>query len=144
MTTTEQRLDHIQNWRTRLNDMLIEVSHHGVSDYQPNGIWCYYIYIYESKCPRFSELWLPEKLVKITPESEGFISHDYNDTIVSGVDWHGGVTFYAKHGHYEGRRSIQFGCDFSHLWDREREYTLDDVLSEAIETCNQIHRILSA
>ena len=109
-----------------------------------DGIWNYYIYFRESKIKDFDSLWLEDKVQKFRPESEGWISHDYYDTAVSNVKWHGGVTYYAKHGELKGYRCVEFGCDYSHSWDHDRGcgFTLEEVLQDVELTINELQPLL--
>lgn len=104
--------------------------------------WCYYVYLHESKCTNFSELWLEDKLVKITPESEGWITHEYNEEpLLCNIEMHGGITYYAKHNYLEGYRCVEIGCDYNHLWDQERGYQpdIEEVLNDACNTVDWLY-----
>jgi hypothetical protein len=98
--------------------------------------WNYYIYIPEKNLTSemFDKCWLPDKLVKYSPESEGWISHDYYDSPLGDVPIHGGITYYAKLGHTEGKRVIEIGCDYQHLNDRNQTYWVEMILVEVKET----------
>lgn len=141
-------LKQITSYRGTLHNIPFEIKHwgedEGIND--GKGIWNYYVILPERLVPNFSSLWLETTISKITPESKGFPTHDYYDTWVAReIPWHGGVTFYAKHGDAPGFRAVEFGCDFSHLWDMEAGYpfTLESVLKECIETINQIAQTLA-
>lgn len=105
-------------------------------------VWNYYVYLPEQKLgDKFQAIWLEDKITKITPESMGFVTHDYYTAPYINVDaWHGGITYYAKHGYTEGRRCVEIGCDYNHLWDREHGYpaTLESVTQDAIATVDQL------
>lgn len=100
-----------------------------------NGVWNYYVYLHEDFTPDFEKLWLPDKVYKFKPEAKGHITHDYYEIGASDVDWHGGVTYYAKHGYTEGFRRVELGCDYSHLWDSEAGYPAD--LNWLLEDCKK-------
>lgn len=108
---------------------------------QGRGTWCYYVFIPESRIGKeeFEKLWLEPRLVKITPESKGFITYDYFNTKVSDLPWHGGVTYYEKHGEMEGFRCVEFGCDYNHLYDDETHWNLDLVLFDLMETIEALN-----
>lgn len=111
----------------------------------PETNWNYYVVIREDQTKQFSELWLPPKIVKITPESKGFLTHDYSSLDIANiVEWHGGVTFYEKYGEVEGYRAVKLGCDFQHLFDIERgyPYIYEEVLAECKNTAQEVAALL--
>lgn len=134
--------------------LTIEIVHWGIDREQPEfeplnngkGVWNYYIYIYEKLLSKekFETLWLPDKIVRFSTEGSEHITHDYYDLAVCNLDWHGGVTFYRKHGQTVGHRYVQIGCDYSHIWDADRgyDYDLDFVFNEAKETLLQVVNFL--
>ena len=94
------------------------------------GIWCFYIYLHESKVKDFSKLWLPVKIVKFSLESRGYVNYEYYCEPFNSMEFHGGITYYCKYGETEGYRSVEIGCDYNHLWDNERGcgYDVEDIL----------------
>lgn len=121
-----------------------KISHWGLENIHLNegkGVWNYYVFLYESRIPDFQSLWLEPELIKITPESTGYVTYKYYDLAPAQLSWHGGVTYYAKHGELVGYRSIELGCDYSHLWDHENDFatTLDDVLYDVEQTCKELN-----
>lgn len=137
-----------RQWRAFHKNVTIKISH--TEDPYLNdgfGAWCYYIRIHERFCPGFEELWLPAKRVKYFEDSPERLSFEYGKTKVAcEAEWHGGVTYYAKHGQETGHRTVEFGCDYSHLWDQERGFeniTLEEVQCDAIRTADEIVELLS-
>ena len=145
-----KKLAKTETWHDNVDQKLfITIKHWGIeredSSFEPlndgKGVWNYYITIPEIIFPKaFPLLWIEDEKVKYTPASPERIVHDYSKSPIAQLDWHCGVTFYKKHGQTEGHRSVEFGCDYSHLYDSERgfNYTLDEVHSEALQTANQI------
>lgn len=109
-----------------------ELVHHGISDYQPEGIWCAYIYIYEHEAEDFDKFYCPNEVKKFIDSSPYRVTNDYYS--IPDMGFSGGITFY-KNENYphpktgEPARSIKIGCDYNHLWDAERGYpdTLESV-----------------
>ena len=66
--------------------------------------------------------------------------------IISDLDWHGGITDYEKifgqvvlNDSIEVRvTSIKMGCDYMHLFDENRHYTLDVVKSDAEHSVDKL------
>lgn len=80
--------------------------------------------------------------MKITPESKGWISHDYySEPLICDIELHGGISYYEKHNYLEGCRCVEVGCDYNHLWDHERGYqpSLEEVLSDACDTVDWLY-----
>lgn len=107
--------------------------------------WSYYIYLDEGKVQDFARLWLEDKVMKWKPEAKGRITHEYYVEPFNSIDLHGGITFYQKHGHTEGFRTVEIGCDYQHHWDRDREAgypaTLKSVVADAeasIDSCIKV------
>lgn len=107
-------------------------------EYTParEGIWNFYVYLNENKVKDFGPIWLDDKIMKFSEESRGYISHDYYVEPLNSLEFHGGITFYAKHGHTDGFRCVEIGCDYNHLWDMERGsgYKLEDILYD-VKAC---------
>lgn len=101
------------------------------------GVWNYYIYINEKQTNRFPELWLEPKVID-PGTSRSFVLYDYYKTFIASADWHGGVTYYAKHGEVSGPRTVEFGCDYNHLYDSHCVHTLESVLSDCKRTIDEI------
>jgi hypothetical protein len=143
-----KELNHKDVWTLICSGLTVEVVHFAVGNpnlNRGNGIWNYYVYINEHKTPHFDKLWLKDRRVRFSPQSPERITHDYfNLPLVNDAGWHGGITYYAKHGHSKGHRCIQIGCDFNHLWDEERgwDYALEDVLFEAMNTARLLAIVL--
>lgn len=133
-------LDRAEYWRGQHEGLHFKITLWGVGGYNPHGTWCYYVYFSERYILNFDELWLPPKLIKTTPESHGFVSYDYNDLSLAHVDWHGGVTYYEKHGELKGFRCVELGCDYAHLYDHERgfPYHLDEVVYDCKKTIEAV------
>jgi hypothetical protein len=91
------------------------------------------LYIYEAKTPKeiFDQLWLEDQTYQITPESPERITHDYYELLIlSFVDFHGGITYYAKRGHTEGHRCVIIGCDYNHLGDDSIHWSFDMIFGD--------------
>lgn len=130
--------------------LAVEVSLHAEGqEYTPGGkgIYCYYLYIYESQVTpeQFSELWLKDEVTRWSPESPERITHDYYSLpILKAVELNGGITYYAKHGQVEGHRSVQIGCDYNHSWDSMNPPPLEKVIGDALRTADEAAAYLNA
>lgn len=100
--------------------------------------WTYYLFIPLQMVPdelqdKFD---LPPKKVGIEGGSSR-ISYDYMSSVFYDLDWHGGVTWYSKHG-VDNPRVIQIGCDYSHLWDEGMGYNEEGVERDAKNTIDML------
>ncbi len=48
LPTPEQYKKCAAKWRGTYKGVSYELSHHGISDYQPKGTWCFYIFFDEA------------------------------------------------------------------------------------------------
>lgn len=95
----------------------------------------YYVYLREAMVPNFEEIWLADELKRWWPTAPERVSHDYYGcSRLCNVEMHGGITFYAKHGHSVGHRYVEIGCDYGHLYDDQRDWTIQDLFFDACAT----------
>lgn len=148
LPSLEQYRKAAAKWNRTYLGVNYELSHHGVSDYQPQGTWCFYIFIQEN-------MFLNDEDFKLF-DCEGQIK----DTLGSGSFWetydyykvpdygfHCGITWYSKDSFIDketGNRlaSLKIGCDYSHLWDQEGGYWqgLDDVEADVKKLIEELVR----
>ncbi len=143
---TLPKLNTQTKWRGEAHGFQFSIVHWGEDQNinEGKGVWNYYVYISERRAKeKFAELWLEPKLNKIVETAPGFVSYDYYNTPVANVHWHGGPTYYAKHGELEGHRSVEFGCDYNHLWDMEGGYMteIEDVVYDVLKTCEELNEL---
>lgn len=142
--TLRKRISH--------HDVPVEVSNHGRSTYSLTygeqdgapGTWCYYVSVYEDMLPpeQFAEFWLEPKHSEFAGKVRK--SYDYYAARFAGADWHGGVTFYEKHGGIDGdQRYVKIGCDFAHLYDEGCSYDYQGVEAEAKATVDALREMYS-
>lgn len=115
------------------------ISHHGVSDHQPDGIWCYYILVHEDQLPE------EYKALFILPpvfDDKKRLSHDYMGSMLNDFDWHHGITYYSKEGGADGEPvMIKIGCDYNHYWDEGSSYS---EITLEYDVKNSIEKMLEA
>lgn len=146
----EQYRQAAAKWCGEHKGVHYELSHHGVSEYQPQGTWCFYIFINEGmfiKDESFTAFDREPKIQEIGSGSK-FETYDYWD--VPDYGFHGGITFYERTSFVdkEGvrRKQLKIGCDYNHLFDLENGYWegLDEVRMDThrlIESLVQSHPI---
>ena len=99
-------------WNGEYRGVFYEISHHGISDYQPQGVWCYYIYIHEKQ--------IQDKDM----DKFNLPNYDYYTPFWNSLDWHCGMTYYSKEYGADGNPLIfKAGCDYNHYWDEGYQYS---------------------
>jgi hypothetical protein len=102
------------------------------TEYSGNS-WCHYIRINLDKQltkEQADKFWLEPK--KRETLSGHRISYDYYDSIINGIEFHGGCTWYSKESSPDepDNRVVKIGCDYQHLWDEGNSYGLNYVYDE--------------
>lgn len=131
-TETKQEWRKKEVWDAFIEDKIYVSIHHWGQDlsvYEGAGQWNYYLNIYESKVENFEEWWLEDKVSEY-----GSVSHDYYGLPVDELELHGGITYYAKHGHTVGKRRVEIGCDYGHYGEIGRIRTPESVQREALRS----------
>lgn len=126
LPTKEQYLKCSATWKGEHNNISYSINHHGISDYQPQGIWCFYVYIPENIFINQDDFKLFDRPEIISDMfGKPWQTYDYYD--VPDYGFHGGITWYSKEVVFdrnEGKNItvLKIGCDYNHLWDSESGY----------------------
>jgi hypothetical protein len=114
--------------------------------YREEPGWTHYIWIAidEQLEPAIAEkFWLKPQVKSFSPGGRPYLHHDYYDSIVASLEFHGGITYYSKEAGFEGEpRVVKIGCDYQHLWDEGKHYSLADVESECRSTIDSLYALL--
>jgi len=103
--------------------------------------WTHYIIITLDQIPEElrEKFWLKPELKQLSGSKSNYISHNYYDSIISNLEFHGGCTYYEHlSGHYGESRIVKIGCDYQHYWDEGRQYDLKYVESEVRATIDSL------
>jgi hypothetical protein len=135
------KLSFSRQWRGRYRDVNFKImsSVTSLKEDFPSGAWCMYLYLEENKCRHFEDLWLEDKITKFSEKGREYITHDYMTGQFLNIDFHYGITFYAKHGYKEGFRYIEIGCDYSHLHDLYQNYDENDLTHDAKRAIDSLY-----
>lgn len=143
LPTQEQYLGCSAKWTKTHKDIRYTLSHHGVSEYAPQGTWCFYIHLLEPMFVNeddFKVFDLDQEII----ETFGSFRESYDYYKIPDYGFHGGITFYKKHSYIDRdgnkRKHIEIGCDYAHLWDSERGYSdgFEDVSRDAVRVIDKI------
>lgn len=132
-------------WQGRYRDINFKIINWGRDDVSsqlldlPTGHWNYYVYIPESKAIDFKSIWLKDLLKRWSKQGKPYLTHDYMSGPVGEIDMHGGITYYAKHGHTKGYRCVEIGCDYAHSWDRNAHYDAEALIIDAQTTIDDLY-----
>ncbi len=145
LPTLEQYLTSAAKWRRTHKGVGYTLSHHGVSNYSPQGTWCFYIHLLEGQFQRPEDFarFDRESVVRETFPGSFWQSYDYFD--VPDYGFHGGITYYDRTTYIdkttgEPRKALEIGCDYVHAFDRDRGYYegLEDVARDAIRLIDKL------
>lgn len=132
------------HWVGTHNGVQYKVSHHGISSFRPEGIWCFYVFFDERMFQR-EEDWAKFNLQKYTREMVPgkFWEHFPYDNLPE-LPWHGGPSYGDRHEHLDRNTGkhyavIEVGCDYSHLWDEGNgfPYDLESVKRDATKLIDE-------
>lgn len=119
--TLEDFLKSAAKWRGEHNGIGYELSWHGMSDYSPEGTWCYYLHLSSEQF--YADDWAKLRLPQEDKEFAGSFRRHFAYENFPELDAHGGWTFGEMSTHLgrDGKEYEQakIGCDYAHLWDRE-------------------------
>lgn len=108
-------------------------------EYDGYDCWTYYIYLFIGRIPKdYKSFWLRGR------RSGSMIVYNYyKHPIINELDFHGGCTWYSKESGFDGdRKTIKIGCDYSHLWDENRYYTLESVPDDVLRTIEKFRELV--
>ena len=123
----EKYLRKNTRWSGRHKGVVFEIQNFKLGD---RDQWAFYLLIPLEQVPEEvrERLWLPPQ-----KQERVWIHYDYyGESLIYDIRWHGGCTFYEKHGGFDGHpRLVKMGCDYGHLWDEGHEYNVSYVEMEA-------------
>jgi hypothetical protein len=116
-------------WKGEHRSVSYTLSHWGISSYQPQGIWNYYIHLLEEQFVNPADFALFNKEREIREWPEGSFREAYDYYAVPDLELSGGITYYSK-SEYVGRdgkvyTAVKLGCDYNHSWNADRNYPED-------------------
>lgn len=127
-------LKHKDVWSTKYKDVTILIEHHGVSEHEPHGIWCYYL-VFRLDCIDF-----PDQPDNFEPYGywDNWLNRWFMQHFDSDVGFHGGITYSEK----QGDNLVKVGCDYNHLFDQDmkEDYNQTILLSDAKDTVDAFLR----
>lgn len=124
--TFEEYLKSAATWKGEHCGMRYSLSHHGISDYSPEGTWCFYIHVFENMFLADDDFAKFDREPEAM-ESNGRHSENYRYEDVPDYGFHGGITFYERTTYMDKdgtrRKALKIGCDYAHSWDRDYGYS---------------------
>ena len=138
LPTHDEYLQGSTTWRAQHLGQTYEVCHHGVSDYNPQGTWCFYVLLDERMFANPEDWKLFDLPIQERKQPEGSTWRHFPYDDIPDMLWHCGPTFGERRTEFDRKTGrdfgvIKVGCDYNHLWDREAgyPYTLESVRQDA-------------
>jgi len=136
-------------WRGFYRGVRFEINNFKMGDdkYVPiKDCWTHYLIIsLDEQLPKewADKFWLEPKYMRFRENGPEHLTYDYFDSVVASLDWHGGCTFYEKLGGPDTKeRIVKMGCDYQHLWDEGREYSLAYVHGKVKKTIDSLYELV--
>jgi hypothetical protein len=131
------QLRHVDKWHGKYKGIQFEISrHNGGGVEEPHSCWCFYLFIHEQAVPTER---VPSFFVPLTADTK-HPYYDYDKSPLNRLEgWNGGITYYDIENH-RGKRCVKAGCDYDHLWDRERgwQYDLNHIVFDCQQTIDSL------
>jgi len=134
----------VTQWRSTHRGVSYRVSHHGVSEYSPQGIWCFYV-VFEKIMFVRDEDWALFDLPWEVREWNGRYIRHYPYERIPEFSWHGEATWGKRLTLFDRDTgteypAVEVGCDYAHLFDREcgYPYSLASVRQDAIAVVEEL------
>ena len=108
------------------------------------SLWAFYIYLHERMVPEADrDLWILPKLGVHKFGGGEIPKYNESESLWADLDWHVGLTYWKKIGGIDGRPVvIKAGCDYQHLYDHDRIYTVDWVLDDVARCIDSLHEAI--
>ncbi len=122
--TLEQFMTCAARWDGEHRGIRYELSWHGASEYQPQGIWCWYIIVTQEQF--YADDWAKLRLEPQERELAGSKHRHWSYETFPDCDPHGEWTF-GEMSTYMGRDGkdydrVKVGCDYNHSHNRDEGY----------------------
>lgn len=130
-------------WRREHRNVTYNLSHHGISDYSPEGTWCYYLFLQRDMFQNADDFALFDKPAKVEPSFGDKLWQTYDYYDIPDLDFHGGVTWYSKEPYFDratglDEYALKIGCDYAHSWDRDGGFWqgIEEIARDAMRSIN--------
>lgn len=121
-------------WTGVHNGVRFEINNYAYEDGKPLDKWTHYLWIRldEQLSKEVADsLWLKPRPERMRPNGKVWVTYDYYDSPIRKIVFHGGCTWYSKESTEDDPlRVIKVGCDYQHIWDEGKNYTLDYVYEQ--------------
>lgn len=114
-------------WTGRHKSVFWKVSHHAISGFRPEGIWCFYVNFDERMFQNPEDWKLFDLPVQVKDGFSGRLWEHFPYDDIPELPWHSGATYGKRHSEFNpdtGARYtvIEVGCDYGHVWDEENDF----------------------
>ena len=103
--------------------------------------YTYYIYLHLNRIPEENN---PNSFWLEGEKRHGRISYDYyKHELMNEIDFHGDITWYSKETGFDNdEKIIKIGCDYSHLCDEHKIYSVDELEQDAKNTIDSFRELI--
>lgn len=105
--------------------------------------WTFYLYICLDQLPDSikKRFWLRPKKSGL-PSGRKFY-REYDEPLISGIEFHGGCTWYSKESGFDGfAKVVKIGCDYQHVWDEGQIFSAEGIELEAKKAIDSLHKLI--
>jgi len=107
-------------------------------------LWSHYIYInIDQQIPNkelADSFWLKPEMNN--GYSKSWVVYNYFVYPIDQLIFHGGCTHYSKISNIDALyRVVKIGCDYQHLWDKDRYYNLDYIINQCKYTIDSLWQL---
>lgn len=143
--TYKELQESCASWKGTYKNIQYEIKWWGKSEYQPSGIWNWYIKVNNEQFR--PEDWVQLRLERSISKLQGLHWENWDYDNFPNIEAHGGLT-YGKMSTYVNRDGkecelVEVGCDYNHYHDEECEYpyTLESVTSDVRNSIDKLLEI---
>lgn len=125
-------------WNGKYRDIHFEIQRFdSVFPKETKYSWTHYIYIWDVQLPEALRETLEPKIYYTSFGTRLEVPPD--KSIFNEIEFHGGMTYYKKELVTEYGALYKVGCDYQHLWDMGKEYSVEFVQVQAQKTIDSLY-----
>lgn len=131
-------MNHREIWHGEYKGIRFEINRYMQIGYRQEPCWTFYLHLYAEQFPES----VREKVMTKTYFTQfGTKIETYNGPL-NGLEWHGGLTWSSNETKPKSVFTcLKFGYDYQHLWDENKNYSLEYVEAEMKECIESLFKL---